>query len=143
MLAEDISHGQKRVTIILNSGAYDRASCALCITQAALASGMEVHMLLTFEGLKRFTKGRLTDTGSRETTAAVQADIEQALETGAMQPLEEQLAEAKKMGLKIYACPNAMAGLDIPLRDLLEVDEVMGLVAFLGLASAADINWFI
>ena len=35
------------VTIILHSGAYDRVSFALCIAQASLACGDEMHILLT------------------------------------------------------------------------------------------------
>lgn len=141
-MAANSSSKEKRVTIILHSGAYDRASYALCIAQAALASDMEVHMLLTFEGLKRFTKGHVKVIGE-ETPATVRPYIATGLDAGAIQPLEEQLAGAKNMGLRIYACPNAMAILNIPLRDLLGVDQVMGLVAFLGLASGAYANWYI
>ena len=141
-MTEDTSPTKEKITIILHSGAYDRASYALCIAQAALASEMEVHMLLTFEGLKRFTKGHLTDIGE-ETPNTVRTHIEQGLEMGAIQDLTEQVAEVKKMGLKIYACPNAMASLNIPLHDLLAVDDIMGLATFLRLASTANINWYI
>ncbi|MFC2041070.1 DsrE/DsrF/DrsH-like family protein [Chloroflexota bacterium] len=141
-MAEDAPQRKKRVTIILHSGAYDRASYALSIAQAALASDMEVHMMLTYEGLKRFTKKHLTDIGE-ETPATVRANIKQGLEAGAIQHLEEQLAEAKNTGLKIHACPNVMAGFHIPRRDLVGVDDVMGLATFLSLALTADINWYI
>ena len=53
--------GKELATIILHSGSYDRASYALSLAQVALASEMEVHMLLTFEGLRRFTTGHLAD----------------------------------------------------------------------------------
>ena len=141
-MSEDIPTNRKRMAIILHSGAYDRACYALCLAQAALASGMEVHMLLTFEGLRRFTKDHLAEIGE-ETPATVRPYVVQGLDTGAIVPLEEQVAEAKKMGLRIYACPNAMASLSIALRDLQGIDEVMGLVAFLSLASTADVNWYI
>jgi peroxiredoxin family protein len=66
------------------------------------------------------------------------------LESGVIQPLEAQLADAKKLGLKLHACPNAMAALNIGLSDLLdEVDNIMGLAAFLELARIAAINWYI
>lgn len=136
------SPDKKRLTMILHSGAYDRASYALCIAQAALASGMEVHMLLTFEGLRRFTKGHVADIGE-ETAPTVRPFIHGGLATGAIQPIEEQLTEAKKMGLKIYACPNTMATLNIPERQLVEVNEIMGLAAFLSLASTANVNLYI
>jgi peroxiredoxin family protein len=142
-LTADVSPNKERVTIILHSGSYDRASYALTIALVALASGMEVHILLTFEGLRRFTKGHLSDIGD-ETSPEVRANIEMGLESGVIQPLEAQLADAKKLGLKLHACPNAMAALNIGLSDLLdEVDNIMGLAAFLELARIAAINWYI
>ncbi|MBI4303288.1 MAG: DsrE/DsrF/DrsH-like family protein [Chloroflexi bacterium] len=134
---------KERVTIILHSGAYDRASYVLSIAMVALASGMEAHILLTYEGLKRFTRGRLADI-SEETSPGLRTSIRRGLESGGIAPLEAQLADAKKLGLKLYACPNAMANLNIAQADLLpEVDSIMGLAAFIGLARTATINWYI
>ncbi len=134
---------KERVTIILHSGSYDRASYALTLALVALASGMEVHLLLTFEGLRRFTKGHLADMGE-ETSPNVRTNIERGLESGGVQALETQLADAKKLGLKLYACPNAIAALNIRLSDLLdEVDNIMGLAAFLQFARTAAINWYV
>lgn len=137
------STNKEEVTIILHSGAYDRASYALSLALVALASGMEVHILLTYEGLRRFTKGHLTDMGE-ETSSSVKTRLGQGLEFGWVQPLEVQLADAKKLGLKVYACPTAMAHFNITQADLLgEVDSIMGLAAFLELARRAAINWYI
>ena len=138
-----VSPEKEQVTIILHSGAYDRASYALTLALVALASGMEAHMLLTFEGLRRFTKGHLADIGE-ETSSSLKVNIERGLQSGGIQPLEAQLANARKLGLKLYACPNAMAALNIGLSDLLaEIDSIMGLAAFLQLARKASINWYI
>ncbi len=71
------------------------------------------------------------------------ARIERGLKTGGITPLTTQLADAKKLGLKIYACPNAMATFNIPLRDLPEVDQAMGLFAFMELARSTNLNWYI
>ena len=134
---------KERVTIILHSGAYDRAAYALTIALVALACGMEVHLLLTFEGLRRFTKGHLADLGE-ETSPDVRINIEMGLESGGIQSLETQLADARKQGLKLYACPNAMAALNIGLNELLdEIDSVMGIAAFLEFARSASANWYI
>ncbi|MFC2072956.1 DsrE/DsrF/DrsH-like family protein [Chloroflexota bacterium] len=139
----NVSPDKERVTIILHSGAYDRASYALTLALVALASGMEVHVLLTFEGLRRFTKGHMADIGE-ETPQNLRTNIERGLESGGIQPLEAQLADARKLGLKLYACPNAMAALNIALSDLLdEIDSIMGLAAFQQLARTAAINWYI
>ena len=142
-MTQSASSDEERVTIILHSGSYDRASYALSIALVALASGVEVHMLLTFEGLKRFTKGHLMDVGE-ETSQNLRANIERGLESGGIQSLQAQLTDSKKLGLKLYACPNAMAALNLVLSDLLdEVDNVVGLAAFLELARSASANWYI
>lgn len=140
-MTEAKSPSKERVAIILHSGAYDRVSYALCMALAALASGMEVNMLLTCEGLKRFSKGHLTEIGD-ETPLNMHPIVQQGLEIGSIQPLDEQLADARQLGLKVYACPNAMATFKIPKRDLIEVDDVMGLVTFLGLSKGAT-TWYI
>ncbi len=134
---------RERLTIILHSGSYDRAAYALTIALVALNSNIEVHMLLTFEGLKRFTRGHLTSIGN-ETSTAIKADIMRGLEYGIIPTLDNQLTDAKKLGLKLYACPNAIASLNIPQGDLLpEIDNVMGLTAFLNLVRGAVANWYI
>lgn len=143
MNKSDPLSSKERVAIILHSGAYDRASYALTLALVALASGMEVSMLLTFEGLRRFTSGHLADMGE-ETSAKVRTNIEPGLESGVIPSLETQLTEAKKQGLKLYACPNAMAALNIALSDMHdEIDDIMGLAAFLEFARNASINWYI
>jgi len=103
---------------------------------------MEAHMLLTYEGLKRFRKEQINNMGD-ETPATLQPDIKFGLEAGIIQPLEELVETAKDMGLNIYACPNALATLKIPLGDLVGVDEAMGIVGFLGLSRTANVNLYI
>ena len=142
MTEDIIDENKERITIMLHSTAYDRVSCALCLALAALSSGMEVHMLLTAEGIKRFTKDSLTSIGD-ETPTRLHAEIKEGLEKGAMQPLDEQITCAREMGLKIYACPNAMATYNIAKRNLVGVDKLMGLVTFLKIACGAQANWYI
>ncbi len=137
------SSDKEKVTIILHSGAFDRAAYALSLALVALASGMEAHLMLTYEGLRRFTKGHLEDL-AEETSSGVRASIKRGLERGGLQPLEAQLANAKKLGLKLYACPTAMAALNITKDELRpEIDTIMGLAAFLQLARNARINWYV
>ncbi|MBI2831498.1 MAG: DsrE/DsrF/DrsH-like family protein [Chloroflexi bacterium] len=136
------SPAKERVTIILHSGAYDRTSYALSIALVALASGMEVHLLATFDGLRRFVRGRLAD--MEGTSPEVRASFERGLKTGGITTLAAQLTDAKKLGLKLYACPNAMGTLNITVAELIpEMDGVMGLGAFLELARTAAINYYI
>jgi len=70
--------------------------------------------------------------------------IRRGLASGGTQSLDALLADAKKLGLKIYACPNAMANLNISQKELIgEIDGIMGLSAFLGYARGASVNWYI
>jgi len=131
-----------KLTIILHSGAYDRVCYALWTAIAALSSGMEAYIFLSFEGAKRFTIGRINNLGY-ETPTHIQSDIEFGMEAGIVQPLDELIEQAKGMGLKIYVCPNALAIRKIPLKDMLGVDEIMGLVGFLAIAKTANISLFI
>jgi len=103
---------------------------------------MEAYMLLTFDGLKRFTREQINNVGD-ETSATLQPDVKFGLEAGIIQPLEELVETAKDMGLHIYACPNALATLQIPLGGLVGVNEAMGLVGFLGLSRTANVNYYI
>jgi len=132
-----------KITIILHSGSYDRASYALTLALVALANGMEAHMLLTHGGLRRFTRGHLEEM-TDDTSPQARKDIEFGLMTGAMNTLEKQLADAKELGVKLYACSGIMAAFNIRRDDLLpEVDKEIGLGIFLGIARDASVNWYI
>lgn len=132
-----------RIAIILHSGSYDRASYALSLATASLALGMEVHILLTYGGLRRFVRGHLEDM-EEETESQVKGFVARGLSTGGIRSLEALLADARKLGIKLYACANAMSNMNISRQELMEeVDEVMGLVTFLRFARTATINWYI
>lgn len=131
------------IAIILHSGSYDRVSYALSIATVGLAIGMEAHILLTYGGLRRFVKGHLEDI-EEETDSQLRGFISKGLASGGIQSIEHQLEDARKLGLKLYACANAMASLNIARNELMEeVDEVIGLVTFMKFARAATINWYI
>jgi len=134
---------RERATIILHSGGYDRASYALSLASVALAMGMEVHLLLTYGGLRRFVSGHLEELGA-ETDSQCREALQRGLASGGIRPLSAQLAEARALGLKLYACPAAMANLNIARHELApEVDQVMGLASFLELARGAAMHWYI
>lgn len=132
----------ERVTINLHSGSYDRVTNALSLAIISLAMGMEVHILVTYEALWRFRKGHLEDMDW--TDPEFQSIFQSGIAADGITPIETKLVEAKEMGLKLYACPNAMLNMHIAREDLVEeVDELMGLVAFVSLARTAKINWYI
>lgn len=142
-MTKDAPNDNGSVALILHSENYDRASYALSIALVALSSGLDVHILLTYGGLRRFTKEKIDRIGD-ETSENIRGNLEQMLQAGIFQPLKLQLTNAKEIGLKVYACPNAMAALNINLPDLVdEVDEVMGIAAFMKIAKSATLSWYI
>lgn len=142
-LSADSFPNKERVAIILHSSAYDRASYALSLAMTALAMDAEVYMFLTYGGLRQFTKEHLGSLGE-ETDAELRDVISRGLKSGVIKPLAEQIAEAKKLGLKLYACSGTMAHMNIIRSELRpEVDEVTGSSTFLNLALKASINWYI
>lgn len=132
----------QRMTIVLHSGSYDRATNTLSMAIVALTVGMEAHILLTYEGLGRFVKGHLED--GQGTDGDLMTMMQQGIESGRFHTIEEKLATAKGMGLKLYACTTACATLGVNKEDLVEeVDEATGLTAFIQIARTAAINWYI
>ena len=140
----DLSGSEKeRAVLVLHSGAYDRASYALSMALVALAMGMEVHILFTYGGLSRLVKGHSEEMG-QETDSSLRPLLEKALATGRIPSFTESLREAKKMGLKVYACAAAMALLNVSRQELIaEVDQVTGLAKFLELAKNASLSFYI
>ena len=129
--------------IILHSSSYDRASYALTLALVALSMGMEARMLLTHGGLRRFSGDHL-DEMTDDTSEQLRKDFEFALMTGAVNSIEKQLADAKELGLRLYACTGAMAIADIRPEHLRpEIDETIGLCIFVEIARTAAINWYI
>ena len=130
------------VTINLHSGSYDRVTNALSLAIICLAMGMDVTILLTYEALRRFVKGHLED--MEGTDDEFQNLFQDGIERGSITSVAGKLAEAKDLGLKLYACPSAMATMNIIRQDMVdEVDDLMGLATFIGLARTAKINWYI
>ncbi|MAE10948.1 MAG: DsrE/DsrF/DrsH-like family protein [Dehalococcoidales bacterium] len=133
---------EEQITIILQSGSYDRVSYALSLANICLAMGMGAHILLTYGGLKRFVKGHLEDMGA--TDYEFRDMFQRGIASGGIRPIGATLADARQLGLRLYACANAMGNMGIARQELVdEVDEVMGLAAFVQLARDASINWHI
>jgi peroxiredoxin family protein len=130
------------VTIILQSGSYDRVTNALSLALVSMAMGMEAYILLTYGGLDRFIRGHLEDDG--DTDPRLLSVLRDSIDEGHNHSIEQKLATAHDMGLKIYGCTNAMDTLGIALDDLVdEVEEAMGFASFIQIARDAAINWYI
>ncbi|MBI2938195.1 MAG: hypothetical protein A3K61_02960 [Thaumarchaeota archaeon RBG_16_49_8] len=128
----------EKIAMVVNSGEYDRVNYALSIAKIALALGMEVHAIFTYGGLARLIKGRTDDLGDIP-DALVRQQVELNLAKGRMGKISDDLKEAKKLGLNVYACVHAMGVLNVSRAELVdEVDQVMGLASFLDIARGAQ-----
>ncbi len=131
-----------RLTIILHSGSYDRVTNALSLAIVCLSMGMEAHILLTYQGLRRFRKGHLDD--ADETDPELLAQMQRDIASGKFHSIEYKLDAALELGLKVYACTTAMATCEFVKEDLVEgVDQIMGLTTFMNLVRDATVNWYI
>ena len=134
--------GIERITILLHSGSYDKVTNALSLAIIGLTMGMEAHILLTYEALRRFVKGHFED--HEGTDKELFTKIHEGVVKERFHDIEDKLAAAKELGLKLYACTTAMATYGLTREDLVdEVDEIMGLASFVQLARTASINWYI
>ena len=134
--------GTQRVTIILHSNSYDRVTNALSLAIVSMAMGMEAHILLTYGGLSRFIKGHLED--AEDTDSKLLVMLQESIAAGRNHSIEQKLASAREMGLRLYGCANAMATMGINHEDLVEeVEEVIGFASFIQFAKNASINWYI
>ncbi len=131
-----------RLTIILHSGSYDRVTNALSLAIVCLSMGMEAHILLTYQGLKRFRKGHLEDQDGTDPEMLLQ--MQRDIASGKFHSIGYKLEAALEMGLKVYACTTAMATCELVEGDLVEgVDQIMGLTTFMNLVRDATVNWYI
>jgi peroxiredoxin family protein len=128
---------KEKVAMIVHSGEYDRVSYALSIAKVASALGMEVYILFTYGGLRRLVKGQVNKI-DKKVDKNIEKRIEQSISKKIMPLLSEDIVEAKKLGLKIYACVGSMGIMNISKDDLIEdVDQIMGLAAFLDISREA------
>lgn len=127
----------EKVAMVVNSGEYDRVSYALSMAKVACALGMEVHILFTYGGLYRLVKGRVDELGSM-VNESIRRRLEAGLAKGTVAKLSDDIRDAKKLGLKIYACVTTMTILGVTEEELIEeVDQVTGLSTFLDISRGA------
>ena len=129
----------EKVALILNSGSFERVSYALTVAAMYAALGKEVFVFFTYGALFRLIKGRTDEVGD-ETDPTIRQRISRELGLGGIRSVSEVIRELKRFGGKIYACVAAMAFYDVIKDELIdEVDEAMGLAAFLEATKGANL----
>lgn len=103
------------LSIILHSGSFDRIQHGLSIALAGGAMGRKVLLFFTYDALRCLVKGKVDE------------------------KIKEPLAQAKRLGVQIYACTSSMGLLNIARDELTEeVDKSAGITTFLSESSNAQ-----
>lgn len=133
--------GQRRLAIILHSGAYNRLHQAFSIVQAAVANDMEVHIYFTYWALEKLVKGELDKITLDAEQESGAAKFQEGLRRGVINSIGKMLEESRSVGqVKCYACSQSMGLFGLSEEEVLKkVDKIMGYVAFLAIAEDAGI----
>ena len=157
---------KESVTIVVFSGELDKALASFNIATTAAAMGMDVTMFFTFWGLNVIKKneGRLKSRGlmrkmlnwmnrggskrlklSRFNMLGLGARmIKKLMREERMPSLEELIAQANRLGVKLIACTTSMGMMDLGEDAFIpEVDSFAGAATFLGQARKGTVNLFI
>ncbi|MCH4816323.1 MAG: DsrE/DsrF/DrsH-like family protein [Saccharolobus sp.] len=140
---------ERKLGIVVQSGAANRICCVVVYSASALASGWKVVLHLVNEGLIAFRK----DTAKKVWASLNPKDfsvypsyyapnvevflknLQEFIKSGKFQDWPDYLTMLKKEypdRFRIYACPIAAAAYNIKKEDLLDiVDEIKGGESFL------------
>ena len=157
---------RESVTIVVFSGELDKALASFNIATTAAAMGMDVTMFFTFWGLNVIKKneGRLKSRGlmrkmlnrmNRGGSKRLKLSrfnmlglgtrmIKKLMREERIPSLEELMAQADRLGVKLVACTTSMGMMDLGEDAFIpEVDSFAGAATFLGQARKGTVNLFI
>jgi len=136
---------KKRLAIIAHGGTIDRLYPVFILASAAAAMDMETHVYFTFWGLTMLRKGAMEKAELPPMYKDLEGQLKKSLGEMKYPSPYEMLKRLKATGmLKIYACSPTMKMMGVKKEDLIpEVDEIAGAVAFLDVASTADVTIFV
>lgn len=127
-----------KVSIILNTAAYDRVSYALSIANVSAANLKGVAVLFTYGAVLRLREDDADEIGE-ETAAWIRPSVQAGVAQGTIPRISEMLDFAKGFGVKLYACSAAVAFHHLDADALPRVDEVIGIARFLDEAEGGSI----
>jgi peroxiredoxin family protein len=163
-MAEETS--KKKVTLVVFSGDLDKVMGAFIIATGAASMGFEVVMFFTFWGLNVLKKnegaipargfmrkmmGKMNRGGSERLPLSKmdmygvgRRIMKKFMKESGMPTVDEFIAMAKSMGVKLIACSTSMGVMGVPKEVLRpEVDMIAGVAKYLGEASEGNVNLFI
>lgn len=157
---------KEKVTIVVFSGELDKALAAFNIATTAAAMGMDVTMFFTFWGLNAIKKSegplrskglmrRMLNWMNRGGSKRLKLSkfnmlglgtwmIKKLMREERMPSIEELIAQANRLGVKLVACTTSMGMMGLGEDAFIaEVDSFAGAATFLGQARKGTVNLFI
>ncbi len=138
----------EKVTIVVESGDFDKLYSAFVIGNGALAVGMEVSMYFTFFGLMRLKRGAGLDSGRLSRMHMLGLGkwmIKRRMKDARAVPLERLAQDFKALGGKIFACDMTMDIMGIKAEDLRQdlIEEYCGVGTYIEEARHSVITLYI
>ena len=157
---------KESVTIVVFSGELDKALAAFNLATTAAAMGMDVTMFFTFWGLNVIKKNegplrskglmrRMLNWMNRGGSKRLKLSkfnmfglgtrmIKKLMREERMPSIEELIAQANRLGVKLVACTTSIGMMDLDEDAFIpEVDSLAGAATFLGEARKGTVNLFI
>lgn len=136
-----------KATIILHSGDLDKVYSALIIGNGALSMGMDCSIYVTFWGLQRLMKGKLSGgpLSKMNLLGFGRMMMVRKMKKAKVASLERLMRDYKELGGKIIACEMTMDVMGCKKKDLDEklVDEYGAVGTYIREARESDITLFI
>jgi peroxiredoxin family protein len=138
----------EKVTIVVQSGDFDKVQSAFIISNGALAMGMEVSMYFTFWGLTRLKKDGGLDSGPLSKMNMLGLGkwmVKRRMKKAGAVSLEHLAQDFKELGGKIFACDMTMAIMGIKADELRQdlIEEYCSVGTYIEEARHSTITLFI
>ena len=152
-------------TIVVFSGDLDRLMAAFIIAVGAAAMGNDVTMFFTFWGLNALRRdnpppvrkdfmsrmfGWMMPRGAKKAKLSKlnmagmgTAMMKAVMRNKHVESVDELIAQAQDLGVKLIACTMSMDVMGITQAELIEGIELGGVASYLGAADEANVNLFI
>jgi predicted peroxiredoxin len=129
---------KKSMALLVLSSTYDKALAAFMLANTALNMDMEVHMYFAFMGVDITKKGFKPKLPGifRFVTGAYRKRLKKAN----VQDLESQIAQAKKLGVKMYVCSMCLEAGLLKKEKLRDGVEVVGFATLVDILADTDIQ---
>jgi peroxiredoxin family protein len=156
-----------KATIVVFSGEFDKALAAFTIATGAAAAGMDVTLFFTFWGLNIIKKNRGPIRGAKNWMQKMMGMMNRGgslrlplskfnmmgmgkfmmkkiMKGQNVQMLEQMMADAADLGVRMIACKMSMDVMGVGKDDLIpEVSEVVGVATYINEGKNSKINLFI